>query len=106
VLPGRANLIVEISDSGTGMTPDVCSRVFEPVLTADTGLPICKAIVQEHLGRIEVESEPGQGTTFRVTLPLDRPRPLDEAGERRAGGIRVPPQAMRLTPVPGTRRPG
>jgi len=106
VLPGRANLIVEIRDSGTGMTPDVCSRVFEPVFTADTGLPTCKAIVQEHLGRIEVESEPGQGTTFRVTLPLDRPRPLDEAGERRAGGIRVPPQAMRLTPVPGTRRPG
>jgi signal transduction histidine kinase len=106
VLPGRANLIVEISDSGSGMTPDVCSRVFEPVSPTDAGLSICKAIVQEHLGRIEVESEPGHGTTFRVTLPLDRPRPLDEAGERRAGEIRVPPQAMRLTPVPGSRRPG
>jgi signal transduction histidine kinase len=119
VVPGRANLMVEISDSGSGMTPEVQERVFEPFFTTKPGgagtglgLPICKAIVQEHLGLIDVESEPGQGSTFRVTLPLDRPRLLDEvseAGERRAGNpIRVAPQAIRLnTPVPtGPRRSG
>jgi two-component system NtrC family sensor kinase len=116
VLPGRQNLVVEISDSGQGMSAEVLARVFEPFFTTKPagagtglGLPICKTIVQEHLGRIEVESEPGQGSLFRVTLPLERPRTLDvvsdvsEAGERRAGNpIRVAPQAVRLrTPVPG-----
>jgi signal transduction histidine kinase len=119
VVPGRANLIVEIGDSGSGMSPEVQQKVFEPFFTTKPagagtglGLPICQAIVREHLGRIEVQSEPGQGTTFRVTLPLDRPRVLEEvseAGERKAGNpIRVAPQAIRLnTPLPsGPRRPG
>jgi two-component system NtrC family sensor kinase len=107
VIPGHAHVTVEISDSGSGMTPEVRSRVFEPFFTTKPagtglGLPICKAIVQEHLGGIEVESEAGWGTTFRVTLPLDRPLELE--GERNP--IRVPPQAIRLTPVPGPRRSG
>jgi signal transduction histidine kinase len=122
VIPGRQNLVVEISDTGKGMTPEVRARLFEPFFTTKPagagtglGLPICKAIVQEHLGRIDVESEPDQGSVFRVTLPLDRPRPAEnsevsEAGERRPGNpIRVPPQAIRLgAPAgpPGPRRPG
>jgi signal transduction histidine kinase len=119
VVAGRQTLVVEISDSGHGMLPEVQARVFEPFFTTTKaaggtglGLPICKAIVQEHLGAIEVASEPGQGSAFRVTLPLDCPRAAEgevsEAGERRAGNpIRVPPRAIRLnTPIPGPRRPG
>ncbi|HXU80338.1 MAG TPA: HAMP domain-containing sensor histidine kinase, partial [Polyangia bacterium] len=123
VIPGRQNLVVEIADTGRGMTPEVRARVFEPFFTTKPagagtglGLPICKAIVQEHLGRIEVESEPDEGSIFRVTLPLDRPRLLEatsevsEAGERKPGNpIRVLPQAIRLnTPPtgPGPRRTG
>jgi two-component system NtrC family sensor kinase len=109
VLPGRQNLVVEISDSGQGMTAEVLARVFEPFFTTKPagagtglGLPICKAIVQEHLGRIDVESQPGQGTIFRVTLPLDRAASaengeLREVGERRPGNpIRVRARSIRL----------
>jgi signal transduction histidine kinase len=118
VIPGRQNLVVEIADTGRGMTPEVRARVFEPFFTTKPagagtglGLPICKAIVQEHLGRIEVESEPDEGSIFRVTLPLDRPRLLEatsevsEAGERKPGNpIRVLPQAIR--PEHAADRPG
>ena len=111
VAPGRQNLVVEITDTGNGMSQEVLARLFEPFFTTKPagagtglGLPICKAIVQEHLGRIDVESELGQGSTFRVTLPLDRPRSAEgsevsEAGARRPGNpIRVPPQSIRLSP--------
>jgi signal transduction histidine kinase len=119
VRPGWQNLIVEIADSGQGMSPEVQARAFEPFFTgkpagagAGLGLPICKTIASEHLGRIEIESELGQGSLVRVILPLARPRLLEasEAGERRGGSpIRVVPAAIRLNtspPGPGFRRPG
>jgi len=43
------------------------------------GLPICERIIKNHGGRIEFSSVPGQGTTFRVYLPLSRPPDLDNA---------------------------
>jgi signal transduction histidine kinase len=44
------------------------------------GLPICRRIVEQHHGRLEVESEVGEGTTFRVTLPVQAP--TDHGGAR------------------------
>ncbi|SMC22778.1 PAS domain S-box-containing protein [Andreprevotia lacus DSM 23236] len=68
---------VEIADNGSGMTSDVLKRIFDPFFTTKSvgvgtglGLSLSYGIVQKHHGRIEVNSAPGQGTTFTVCLPL------------------------------------
>ena len=69
--------VVEIRDSGCGMDKETLAHIFEPFFTTKPvgqgtglGLSIVFKIVETHRGRIEVESEPGQGTTFRLRLPL------------------------------------
>jgi len=67
---------MEFSDSGVGMTPEQLEQIFEPFYTTKTrgtglGLAITRQIIDFHHGRIKVHSQPGQGTTFVVTLPLD-----------------------------------
>jgi signal transduction histidine kinase len=67
--------VVEVVDSGTGMTPEVRARAFEPFFTTKgelgTGLGLAqvRAAVEQHGGAIELESEPGRGTTFRMRMP-------------------------------------
>jgi signal transduction histidine kinase len=68
-------LVVEVADSGPGIAPEVRPHLFEPYFTTKEagtglGLAISDRIVREHGGRIEVESEPGKGTTFSVCLPV------------------------------------
>jgi signal transduction histidine kinase len=72
-----AFVAVEIRDSGCGMTPEVQKRLFTPFFTTKQvgtglglGLSICHRIVTSLGGRIEVESEVGRGTTFRVLVPI------------------------------------
>ena len=72
----RPFVCVEVTDTGTGMDEDVRSRVFEPFFTTKdtgkgTGLGMATAygFVSQSDGRIEIESAPGQGSTFRVLLP-------------------------------------
>ena len=72
---GRAATVVEIGDRGPGILPDIQAQVFNPFFTTKVGgtglgLPISLRIVEEHGGAIEVQSEVGQGTTFRVLLPI------------------------------------
>jgi len=67
--------IVEVADSGLGMTPEVQARAFEPFFTTKgeggtgLGLAMVFGIVEQHGGQIEVQSAPGAGTTFRITFP-------------------------------------
>jgi len=69
-------VVLTVRDNGCGISPEFISRsLFRPFQTTKkTGIGIgmfhCKTIVEAHRGRIEVESQPGQGTTFRVLLPI------------------------------------
>jgi PAS domain S-box-containing protein len=86
-------VVAEVTDNGTGIPPDVLSRVFDPFFTTKPvgvgtglGLPICRSIVEGFGGQVDILSEVGKGTTARVTLPVysraadgaaeEKPRPL------------------------------
>jgi signal transduction histidine kinase len=64
---------LEVSDTGEGLTPEECERLFTPYYTTKQhgtglGLAIVQSVVSDHKGTISVHSEPGQGTTFRIEL--------------------------------------
>jgi signal transduction histidine kinase len=68
---------IEISDTGKGLTPEECERLFTPYYTSKVhgtglGLAIVQSIVSDHGGRISVSSQPGRGTTFIIELPVSR----------------------------------
>lgn len=72
---------ITVADDGRGMSPDVLARLFDPLLaTKDPhkgrglGLPLSQAIVRKYGGSLDVESEVGRGTTFRILLPLQPPK--------------------------------
>lgn len=69
------NAEVAVSDTGEGIEPELMSKIFDPLFTTKTkgtglGLAVCQQIVSKHGGTIKVESRPGKGATFKVTLPL------------------------------------
>jgi len=68
---------VEVRDDGVGMPPEILKNMFEPFFTTKErgrglglGLAISRQIVERHQGRIDVKSEPGKGTAFTITLPM------------------------------------
>ena len=86
----QGHVIVEIRDTGGGIPPEMRSRIFDPFFTTKPvgvgtglGLFVCQGIITRFGGEISVESEQGQGTTFRVIFPMAR-------------GFR----GVRLTPIP------
>jgi signal transduction histidine kinase/CheY-like chemotaxis protein len=75
------SVVISVADTGMGMGPDVRSRIFDPFFTTKgkagmgLGLAVSFGIIRRHEGTISVDSEPGQGTRFRITLPASQ---LDE----------------------------
>ncbi|HET9401610.1 MAG TPA: ATP-binding protein [Candidatus Acidoferrales bacterium] len=70
---------VQISDTGTGLTPEECDRLFTPYYTTKRhgtglGLAVVQSVVSDHSGKISVESVPGTGTTFSIELPIHPPK--------------------------------
>ncbi|MBN9422807.1 MAG: PAS domain-containing protein [Candidatus Accumulibacter sp.] len=68
---------IEVADNGCGIAPENLSRIFDPFFTTKPvgkgtglGLSLSYGIVQNHKGNLEVESRVGEGTTFRITLPI------------------------------------
>jgi len=94
---------LEITDTGEGLTPEECARLFTPYYTTKRhgtglGLAIVQSVVSDHGGRIEVESAPGAGATFRIELPMEQKISLEEtnpAEDRPAD----PPFSSRPDPV-------
>jgi len=81
-------LVLTVSDSGQGIDPAVRNRIFDPFFTTKVpgegtglGLSVVYGIVKDHGGAIAVESEPGKGTVFTVTLPLVEAAEAGDAGE-------------------------
>jgi two-component system, NtrC family, nitrogen regulation sensor histidine kinase NtrY len=68
------NVVIEVADTGTGLTREECEQIFTPYYTSKQhgtglGLAIVQSVVSDHGGRIRVQSEPGRGTTFVIELP-------------------------------------
>ena len=66
---------LDVRDNGSGIAPDLLSHIFDPFFTTKSegtglGLSVSYNIVSEHKGRLEVQSEPGKGTTFSMYLPV------------------------------------
>ncbi len=72
------NAVVEISDNGCGMDEDVIEQIFNPFFSTKSkagtglGLAITSRMIDAHNGKVEVESEPDVGTTFRIMLPVSK----------------------------------
>ena len=71
--PADRKIALEVSDTGEGLTPEECARLFTPYYTTKQhgtglGLAIVQSVVSDHKGTITVRSEPGKGATFRIEL--------------------------------------
>ena len=101
---GRA--VLEVKDSGVGMTPEVLGRIFDPFFTtkpvgvgSGLGLPISRNIIAKFGGEISVESVPGKGSTFRVTLPPAPPEEPEQPAAA-AAATQAPPAGPPAAPPP------
>ena len=95
-------VVLEVNDDGPGVPADVQTKIFDPFFTTKPvgkgtglGLTVAYALVQEHGGRIRIESEPGQGASFFVEFPTDgnssdpQPKAARRAVSADAEGLRV-----------------
>ena len=74
--PGRGEVTIAVTDTGTGIAPDDLSRIFQVYYSTKKGgtglgLPTTRRIIREHGGSVQVHSEPGKGTRFVITLPVE-----------------------------------
>jgi signal transduction histidine kinase len=89
---------IEVADTGKGLTPEECSRLFTPYYTTKVqgtglGLAIIQSVISDHHGTISVSSDEGQGTTFHIVLP-QRQSARPSAPAEEAATERKPPQSF------------
>lgn len=89
---------IEVADTGKGLTPEECSRLFTPYYTTKVqgtglGLAIIQSVISDHHGTISVSSEEGHGTTFRIELPQRQSASQRAPAEEPAAG-KKPPQSL------------
>ncbi len=85
----QGSVLVTVTDSGTGIAPEIREHVFDPFFTtkevgrgSGQGLTVCRSIVQKHGGTIRFETEVGTGTSFVISLPIHGPeRPAKQTPE-------------------------
>jgi two-component system, NtrC family, sensor kinase len=77
-------LEITICDDGPGMSPELLQKAFEPFFTTKgdqdgtgMGLPLSRQLIHDHGGRLEVDSETGEGTCFRIYLPIPQQEQQD-----------------------------
>ena len=84
---GAANRVaISVSDTGAGLTPEECERLFTPYYTTKQhgtglGLAIVQSVVSDHGGKISVESSKERGTTFRIELPCGAAQSVEFAAK-------------------------
>ncbi|WP_265949739.1 PAS domain S-box protein [Dechloromonas sp. A34] len=88
---GDDSVVIEIVDTGKGIAPENRNRIFEPFFTTKPvgkgtglGLSLSYSIIERHHGRIEVDSEVGRGSTFRIVLPIRPPLSASESAAAQA----------------------
>jgi signal transduction histidine kinase len=81
-------VILKFTDTGPGVAPEITEKIFEPFFTTKPvgvgtglGLSVVYGVIQRHGGTVEVESHPGRGATFIVTLPLESPHVIAYVAE-------------------------
>jgi CheY-like chemotaxis protein len=99
----RRQVLIEVSDNGSGIPSELRARIFEPFFTTKPmgagtglGLSLCQGIAKSHGGTIEVQGAGGQGTLFRIALPIEsrppshaQPSPEPLVSANPAAGVRI-----------------
>jgi signal transduction histidine kinase/ActR/RegA family two-component response regulator len=108
---GRRTVEIAVSDTGIGMTPEFLERIFDAYAQerggqgdnaprgTGLGMAIVKRLSELMDGEVVIESEPGQGTTVRVRLPMPEAEPPEEAGKEERIAPQAAPQGMRVLVV-------
>ncbi|HEY2547065.1 MAG TPA: HAMP domain-containing sensor histidine kinase [Candidatus Acidoferrum sp.] len=95
----EGNVRIEVADTGKGLTPEECSRLFTPYYTTKVqgtglGLAIIQSVISDHHGTISVSSDEGRGTTFRIELPQRQSAHPPTLADEAAATEKKPPQSF------------